>query len=59
MHFNKITIYVNSFAIILCFLKEKTNKSSFLDIAETENMPQIMDEAKLYRQFVVQPPVFT
>ena len=48
-----------SFAIMLCFLKEKTNKSSFLDIAETENMPQIMDEAKLYRQFVVQPPIFT
>ena len=49
------------FAIILCFLKEKTNKSSVLDIAENDNMPQIMNEAKLLktRQFVVQPPIFT
>ena len=42
------------FAIILCFLKEKTNKAVSSDIAETDNMPPIMIEAKLaFKNFIV------
>ena len=41
MHFNKITIYI-FFAIKLCFLKEKLNKSMFPPTSDTDKMPQIM-----------------
>ena len=33
------------FEIILCFLKEKLIKAVYSDIAETDNMPQIMNDA--------------
>ena len=32
------------FAIILCFLKEKLIKAVSSDIAEIDNMPQIMND---------------
>ena len=53
------------FAIILCFLKEKTNKFKAVsfDIAETDNMPQLIatnevnERCIIYYKFIfITPP---
>ena len=48
MHFNKITIYVH-FCNNIVFWRKKLIKAVSSDIAETDNMPQIMNEAKLLK----------
>ena len=49
MHFKKITIYVYFCNNIVFFEGKKLIKAVSSDIAETDNMRQIMNEAKLLK----------
>ena len=49
MHFKKITVYVYFCNNIVFFWRKKLIKAVSSDFAETDNMPQIMNEAKLLK----------